>query len=423
YNVYIKLKENLKEQNLEKLYKDIELPLSDVLFDMEEEGFKVDINSLIDTGEKYKKILLDLEKQIRESVGEENLNVNSPKQLGEVLFEKLKIGKGKKTKSGFSTSAEVLEELSNEHPVIPLILRYRQIAKLNSTYVDGLKDLVNKKTGLIHTCFNQTVTATGRLSSKEPNLQNIPIREDEGRELRKFFIPKNENGFIVGADYSQIELRLLASFSKCDALIDAFKRGDDVHAITASRVFNVPLDKVTKEMRRNAKAVNFGVIYGISEYGLAKNLHISPKDARAYIDNYFKTYPEVKKYMDGNIAFAKENGYSITMMGRRRYIRELKSSNFNLRSFGERVAMNMPLQGSSADIIKLAMINVSNRLKKENLKSKLILQVHDELLLDVPFSEKEIAKKILKEEMEGAVNLAVKLSVEVECGETWFDAK
>ncbi len=423
YSIYTRLYELLKEQDVADLYYNIELPLSDVLYDMEEEGFKVNIDSLTETGKKYQNILLELEAQIREMVDEPTLNIKSPKQLGEVLFEKLKIGKGKKTKSGFSTSAEVLEELANEHPVIPLILKYRQIAKLNSTYVDGFKDLINKKTGLIHTSFNQTVTATGRLSSKEPNLQNIPIREEEGRELRRFFIPKNQGGFIVGADYSQIELRLLADFSKCDALIQAFKREEDVHAITASKVFNVPIDKVTKEMRRSAKAVNFGVIYGISEYGLAKNLHISPKEAKAYIDNYFSTYPEVKKYMEDNVNFAKENGYAKTLMGRRRYIRELKNPNFNLRSFGERVAMNMPLQGSSADIIKLAMINVYNRLKKEGLKSKLILQVHDELLLDVPNEEKETAKKILKEEMEGAVNLAVNLTVEVECGETWFDAK
>ena len=423
YNVYTLLSQKLSEENVEKLYREIELPLSDILFDMEEEGFKIDTESLYNTGKQYQEQLTKLEQEIRDLTNEPELNVNSPKQLGEVLFEKLKIGKGKKTKTGYSTSAEVLEELEGENPVISLILKYRQIAKLLSTYIEGFKPLIDKKTGIIHTCFNQTVTATGRLSSKEPNLQNIPVRDEEGKELRKFFVPKNENGLIIGADYSQIELRLLASFSSSQGLINAFKNGEDVHAITASRVFNVPLSQVDSSMRRKAKAVNFGVIYGISEYGLAKNLKISPKEAKEYITSYFNEYPEIKKYMQDNVEFAKQNGYAITLFGRRRYIRELQSSNFNLRSFGERVAMNMPLQGSAADIIKVAMINVYNRLKKEKLQSKLILQVHDELILDCPFGEREIAKKILKEEMENAVNLAVPLTVEVGEGKTWFQAK
>ncbi len=423
YLIYQKLTVKLKEQNAEKLYFDMELPLSDVLYQMEVDGFKVDYESLSETGKKYKERLNALESEIKDLTGEPDLNVNSPKQLGDVLFGKFNLGKGKKNKKGFSTSAEILEGIEDAHPVIPLILAHRQLSKLYSTYVEGLKPLIDKTTGLIHTSFNQTVTATGRLSSKEPNLQNIPVREDEGRELRKLFVPRLENGLLISADYSQIELRLLAAFSGCRGLIDAFNRGEDVHASTASKVFNVPLEQVTPLMRRNAKAVNFGIIYGISEYGLAKNLKIPNYQAREYINSYFKEYPEVKEYMDNNVAFAKANGYAQTLFGRRRYIRELKASNYNVRQFGERVAMNMPLQGSSADIIKLAMINVYNRLKKAGLKTKLILQVHDELILDAVDAESERAQQILKEEMEGVVKLAVNLTVEVGKGKTWFDAK
>ncbi len=423
YLVYGKLIKKLKEQDTEKLYYEMELPLADVLYQMEEDGFKVDYDSLSETGKDYKERLNALESQIKQLVGEPDLNVNSPKQLGDIIFGKLNLGKGKKNKKGFSTSAEILEALEDVHPVIPLILAHRQLSKLHSTYVEGMKPLIDKNTGLIHTSFNQTVTATGRLSSKEPNLQNIPVREDEGRELRKLFVPKNANGVLISADYSQIELRLLAAFSNCKSLIDAFNSGTDVHSITASKVFGVSIDQVTPLMRRNAKAVNFGIIYGISEYGLAKNLKISSFKAREYIDSYFKQYPEVKEYMDKNVEFAKENGYAVTMFGRRRYVRELKSANYNLRQFGERVAMNMPLQGSSADIIKLAMSNVFARLKKEGLKTQLILQVHDELILDATMEESERAGQILKEEMEGVVNLPVKLTVDVGKGKTWFDAK
>ena len=420
YNI---LKDKLKEEDQEKLYFEVELPLTDVLFDMENAGFKVEITALNQAGDKYKSILADLETQIRALAEDATLNVNSPKQLSEVLFEKLQIAKGKKTKSGYSTNAEILESIEHLHPIVPLILRYRQIQKLHSTYIEGFKPLVEKNTGLIHTSFNQTVTATGRLSSKEPNLQNIPVREEEGKEIRKFFVAKADDRILVGADYSQIELRLLAAFSGCQSLIDAFNSGKDIHATTAAKVFGVNLDEVTPQMRSSAKAVNFGIIYGMSEFGLAKQLKISNAQAREYINSYFKEYPEVKDYMDKNVAFAKANGYAKTLLGRRRYIRELLSSNYNLRQFGERVAMNMPLQGSSADIIKLAMLGVARRIKKENLKSELILQVHDELIIDAFVSEKEKIEKILTEEMEGAVKLCVPLFVSPESGKTWFDAK
>lgn len=419
--IFNELYKKLIEEDMEKLYLDLELPLVDVLFDMEVCGFKVDYDSLEETGKRYSEILSQLEKEIRQLVDEPSLNVNSPKQLGEIIFAKLKLAKGKKTKTGYSTSAEVLESLVDTHPVIQKILDYRKIQKLSSTYVEGLKNLVDKRTGLVKTSFNQTVTSTGRLSSKEPNLQNIPVREEEGRMLRKFFVPSREDGVIIGADYSQIELRLLADFADCQPLIDAFNHGVDIHSATAKKVFKA--SEVTKPMRNSAKAVNFGIIYGISEYGLAKNLKISAREAKNYIDAYFNEYPEVKEYMQKNVDSAREKGYAITLLGRRRVIREISSANYNLRSFGERAAMNMPLQGSSADIIKLAMLGVHKRLKKEKLQSKLILQVHDELIIDALASEKERVKKILVEEMENAVNLKVKLTVEVEEGKTWFDAK
>ncbi len=423
YALYLELYAKLVDEGMEKLYREVELPLADVLYDMEVAGLKVDIPSLEQTGEKFAEQIAQLESKIREYAEAPTLNVNSPKQLGDVLFEKLKIGKGKKTKKGYSTSAEILEELEAAHPIVPLILKHRQISKLLSTYIVGLKPLVDSRTGLTHTSFNQTVTATGRLSSKEPNLQNIPVRDSEGRELRKFFVPRDENRVFVSADYSQIELRLLAAFSGCPALVEAYKNGRDIHAETASKVFGVALAEVTKEMRSSAKAVNFGIIYGMSEYGLAKQLKIPVGLARDYISTYFATYPEVKKYMEDNVAFAKRNGYSITLLGRRRYINELLSPNYSIRQFGERVAMNMPLQGSSADIIKVAMLNVFKRLKTENLQSELVLQVHDELIIDAPVSEREIVEKILKEEMGSAVSLAVPLTVEVGSGKTWFDAK
>ena len=422
FNLFNKLSLSF-DQKTESLYKNVELPLSDVLFDMEIAGFKVDAIALAKTGEGFKAKLEEYKDQIRRLTNEPELNVNSPKQLGEVLFEKLKIAKGKKTKTGYSTSAEVLEDLEDAHPVVGMILEFRKIQKLYSTYVEGFKPLIEKSTGLIHTCFNQTVTATGRLSSKEPNLQNIPVREELGRELRRFFVPRNKDGVLVSADYSQIELRLLAEFSKTKALIDAFKKGEDVHRQTASKVFGVGEDQVTPQMRSRAKAVNFGIIYGISEYGLAKQLKISPAEARGYINSYFKEFPQVKEYMNQNVAFAKLNGYSVTVLGRKRQIPELNSSNYSIRQFGERVAMNMPLQGSSADIIKLAMLGVSKKLKELNLKSKLILQVHDELIVDCVKDEIDLVEKILVEQMEGALNLEVPLTVSVGKGESWFDAK
>ncbi len=423
YRIYTELKMKLEENDLTSLYYDLELPLADVLYDMEMAGFKVDYEKLYQTGEDFNKKILALENEIKLIAGDENLNVNSPFQLGDLLFEKLKLGKGKKTKRGYSTSAEVLESLENTHPVIKLIQQHRKLQKLNSTYIEGLKPLIDKTTGLIKTSFNQTVTATGRLSSKEPNLQNIPVREEEGRELRKFFVPKSQDRVLITADYSQIELRLLAAFSGCPALVEGYKNGVDIHTATASKVTGVPIEQVTPTMRSNAKAVNFGIIYGISEYGLAKQLKISPFEAKNYITAYFKEYPEVKKYMDKNVNEAKITGYVKTILGRVRHINELNSSNYNVRSFGERAAMNMPLQGSSADIIKLAMLGVSKRLKAENLKSELILQVHDELIIDAFIEEKEIIKRILKEEMEGAVSLAVELTVSIGEGKTWFEAK
>ena len=421
--IYLQLKTKLVEFDAVKLYEQVELPLVDVLFDMETAGFKVDYEALNFAGETFKTRLDNIENQIRELSSEPNLNVNSPRQLGDLIFEKLKLGKGKKTKTGYSTSAEVLESLENAHPIIPLILEYRSIAKLYSTYIEGFKPLIDKTTGLIHTSFNQTVTSTGRLSSKEPNLQNIPVRDEEGRILRKFFVSRSDDRILISADYSQIELRLLADFSGCKPLIDAFNNEIDVHSITASKVFNVDVKDVTSEMRRNAKAVNFGIIYGISEYGLAKNLKISPAEAKSYITAYFTEYPEVKEYMNKNVEFAKTNGYAKTILGRRRYIRELSSSNFMLRQFGERASMNMPLQGSSADIIKLAMINVYNRLKQENLKSQLILTIHDELIIDAFITEQDKVQKILVDEMQNVVRLSVPLTVSAGIGKTWYETK
>ncbi len=421
--VYGELKTTLEGEGVYSLYSDLELPLADVLYDMEVSGFKVDAAAMKVTGDEYRARLCRLEEEIKTLTDEPNLNLNSPKQLGEALFGKLKIGKGKKTKTGYSTTAEVLTSLEGAHPVVPLVLEYRKIQKLLSTYIDGFKKLIEPDTGIIRTSFNQTVTSTGRLSSKEPNLQNIPVRDEEGKILRKFFVPKAENRILVDADYSQIELRLLAAFSGAKGLTEAFLSGKDVHAATAAKVFHKSVEEVTSEERSKAKAVNFGIIYGISEYGLAKNLKIPVKEAKEYIDSYFATYPEVKEYMEKNVAFAKKTGYAETVLKRRRYIKELSSPNFTTRSFGERAAMNMPLQGSSADIIKLAMLGVARRLKKEGLKSELILQVHDELIIDAYEDEKERVENLLKEEMENAVKLSVPLTVSLSAGKTWFDAK
>ncbi len=412
----------MDEQNTRELYEKIELPLAEVLREMEKAGFKVDSAALDEASALYKKRIDALLAEIKNYAGCD-FNVNSPKQLGEVLFEKMGLKHGKKTKNGYSTGADVLENIEDEHPIIPLILKYRQLQKLLSTYIDGFRPLIDKKTGLIHTVFNQAVTSTGRLSSKEPNLQNIPVRDDEGREIRKFFIPRAADRVLVSADYSQIELRLLAHYSGCEQLIKAFCNEEDVHALTASQVFGVPVSEVTPAQRRSAKAVNFGIIYGISEYGLAKNLKIPVKVAAEYISKYFETYPKVKEYMNANVEFAKAHGYVTTAFNRRRVIPEISSTNYNIRSFGERAAMNMPLQGTAADIIKIAMINVFNRLKEQSPDSVLILQVHDELIIDCKESEAAKVEKILAEEMQGAVSLSVPLTVSVSSGKNWFAAK
>lgn len=419
YVIMQKQKEEMQKQNLSSLYYDVELPLVNVLYSMEKEGVAVDINVLNRLGESFSAELDVLTKEIYSLVGEP-FNINSPKQLGDVLFVKLGLKSGKKTKTGYSTGEEVLNKLVGTHPIIELILRYRKIAKLNSTYIEGMRGLV--KGGKIHTTYQQTVTTTGRLSSTNPNLQNIPTRDSEGSKIREMFIASND-GYLVSADYSQIELRLLAHYADDEKLIEAYNEEADIHARTASEIFGVNIKDVTKQMRRDAKAVNFGIIYGISGFGLASNLEIPRYKAQAYIDKYFETYPKVKEYMDKNVKFAKENGYVLTMLNRRRYIPEISSSNYQLRSFGERAAMNMPLQGSAADLIKLAMIGVYNRLKKEGLKAKLILQIHDELIIDCPKNEKEVVKKILKEEMEGVAKLKVPLIADVGEGENWQQCK
>lgn len=418
FNEYI---EKIKSIDCFDLYNDIELPLVNVLFSMETNGVKVSRDELSALGKQYFETVSNLQKEIYNECGQE-FNINSPTQLGDVLFNKLELKSGKKGKNGkYSTNAEVLEGLVDVHPVAGKILKYRFYQKMLSTYIDGLRPYIDKD-NLIHTTYNQTITATGRLSSANPNLQNIPIREEEGRDLRKVFVPRKGNIFI-DADYSQIELRLLAHFSGCKELIQAYNEGRDIHALTASQVFGVPIDDVTPKMRREAKAVNFGIIYGISEFGLSRNLKIPYATSKEYIEKYFKTYSDVKNYMNSNVEFAREHGYISTLTGRRRAIPEIKSSNINMRQFGERAAMNMPLQGSSADIIKIAMIRVQNRLKSEGLKTKLILQVHDELVLDAPLEEKDRAAEILKYEMENAVKLSVPLTVDVHSGINWYDAK
>ncbi len=412
--------EKMQKLGLVDLYKNIELPLVNVLYEMEKTGVRVDINLLDELRVQFVDIITDLTNKIISYNNNESFNINSPKQLGEFLFNKLGLKHGKKTKTGFSTNVEVLESLRGSHPVIEYILKYREISKLLSTYIDGLKPLIIG--GRVHTIFKQTVTATGRLSSTEPNLQNIPVRKEVGRELRKMFIA-SENCKIVCADYSQIELRLMAHFSGDENLIKAFNDGLDVHKFTASRAFGVPFEMVSSDMRRRAKAINFGIIYGISSFGLSNDIGISPYEAKQFIDKYFEMYPKVKQYMDSNVEFAKQNGYISTLAGRIRYIPEINVTNYQTRSFGERIAMNMPLQGSASDIIKMAMIEVQNNLKKEGLKAKLVLQVHDELLIDCPNEEVEKVQSILKLSMENVVNLKVKLDVDISVGNNWLEAK
>ncbi len=412
--------EKMQKLGLVDLYKNIELPLVNVLYEMEKTGVRVDINLLDELRVQFVDIITDLTNKIISYNNNESFNINSPKQLGEFLFNKLGLKHGKKTKTGFSTNVEVLESLRGSHPVIEYILKYREISKLLSTYIDGLKPLIIG--GRVHTIFKQTVTATGRLSSTEPNLQNIPVRKEVGRELRKMFIA-SENCKIVCADYSQIELRLMAHFSGDENLIKAFNDGLDVHKFTASRAFGVPFEMVSSDMRRRAKAINFGIIYGISSFGLSNDIGISPYEAKQFIDKYFEMYPKVKQYMDSNVEFAKQNGYISTLAGRIRYIPEINVTNYQTRSFGERIAMNMPLQGSASDIIKMAMIEVQNNLKKEGLKAKLVLQVHDELLIDCPNEEVEKVQSILKLSMENVVNLKVRLDVDISVGNNWLEAK
>ena len=414
------LKDKLAAAGMERLMDDMEMPLSLVLFDMQKEGVAVKREELKVYGDALAARIGELEKLIHEQAGTE-FNINSPRQLGEVLFETMKIPGGKKTKTGYSTAADVLEKLSGEYPIVRDILEYRGLTKLKSTYADGLAAYIETD-GRIHTNFNQTITATGRISSTEPNLQNIPMRMELGRQIRKVFVPRPGCEF-MDADYSQIELRVLAHMSGDEQLIDAYRQEEDIHRITASKVFHTPFEKVTDLQRRNAKAVNFGIVYGISSFGLSQDLSISKKEAAQYIEQYFATYPKVKEFIDQLVTDAKEKGYTETMFGRRRPIPELASSNFMQRSFGERVAMNAPIQGTAADIIKIAMIKVWKALKEEGLKSRLILQVHDELLIETAQEEEARVREILTENMKSAADLAVTLEIDLHTGNNWYEAK
>ena len=414
------IREKLAGTGMLSLMEEIEMPLTYVLYDMEKEGIKVKPEELKAYGEKLLVRISELEQEIYRKAGCE-FNINSPKQLGEILFEKLNLPGGKKTKTGYSTAADVLDKLAQKYPVVDDILEYRGLTKLKSTYADGLIAYIREE-NRIHSNFNQTITATGRISSTEPNLQNIPMRTELGRQIRKVFVPK-EGYVFTDADYSQIELRVLAHMSGDAQLIEAYQMDEDIHRITASKVFHTPFEEVTDLQRRNAKAVNFGIVYGISSFGLSQDLSISKKEAAEYIAHYFETYPGIKKFLDDTVKDAKENGYVTTMFGRRRPVPELSSSNFMQRSFGERVAMNSPIQGTAADIIKIAMIRVWKRLKKEKLSSKLILQVHDELLIETKAEEKDQVARILEEEMKGAADLAVKLEIDLHTGNNWYEAK
>lgn len=413
--------DKIKENGQEKLYNEVELPLVTVLAHLEINGFLVDDNQLKEFADKLGEKIDALTNEIYMLAGEE-FNINSPKQLGVILFEKLELKPVKKTKTGYATNADVLEKLRDKHPIVNFIMEYRQLAKLKSTYCDGLTAVVNPNTHRIHSVFTQTVTVTGRLSSTEPNLQNIPTRTELGREIRKMFVAKD--GYVlVDADYSQIELRVLAHIANDETMINAFRNNEDIHAVTASQVLGIPLEDVTKEQRSSAKAVNFGIVYGIGEFSLAQDLHISVKEAKAYIESYLEKYHGVRNYMESIKEQAKKDGYVKTMLNRIRYIPELKSPNYNIRQFGERVALNTPIQGTAADIIKLAMVRVDNRLINEGLKSKLILQVHDELIVEAHKDEVDKVKQILSEEMQNAMELNVPLKVDMSTGHSWYDAK
>ncbi len=414
------LEKALEETGMWQVFEKIEMPLVATLYEMEREGIQVEAKSLEAYGQQLVGRISELEEKICAQAGEK-FNINSPKQLGVILFEKMGLPGGKKTKTGFSTAVDVLDKLAPDHEIIRDILEYRQLTKLKSTYADGLLNFVDD-TGRIHSHFNQTITATGRISSTEPNLQNIPIRMELGRLIRKVFVPR-EGYVFLDADYSQIELRVLAHMSGDEKLIQAYKEAQDIHRITASQVFHIPFEEVTDLQRRNAKAVNFGIVYGISSFGLSQDLSITRKEADAYIQSYFETYPKIKGFLDGLVEQGKTQGYVSTMFGRRRPIPELKSSNFMQRSFGERVAMNSPIQGTAADIIKIAMNRVRLRLAREGLRSKLILQVHDELLIETHREEIEAVSRILEEEMKGAAHLEVALEVDMHQGDNWYEAK
>ncbi len=421
YNIYIKTLEKLKETNQIDLFNNIEMPLVEVLADMQFNGIFADKDELIQFGKTLKIEIEKLTKLIYELAGEE-FNINSPKQLGIILFEKIKLPVIKKTKSGYSTDVDVLEKLKKEHPIIEKILEYRQLGKLNSTYVEGLIPFINEKDNKIHSYFHQTVNATGRISSTEPNLQNIPTRFDLGKQIRKVFKPEKGCVF-VDADYSQIELRVLAHIANDENMIQAFNNNEDIHRQTASKVFGIPMEEVTSKQRSDAKAVNFGIVYGISDFGLGEQLGISRKKAKEYIEQYLEKYESIKNFMENIKEFAKEKGYVETLFNRRRYIPEMSSSNYMVRQFGARVAMNTPIQGTAADIMKIAMINLYKKLKEENLQSKILLQIHDELLLEVKNEEKEIVCNLLKESMENAMELKVPLKVELSEASNWYEAK
>ncbi|WP_261133214.1 DNA polymerase I [Bacillus sp. Marseille-Q3570] len=416
------LKESLKKNEQDQLFYDLEMPLSIVLGEMEQQGVQVDVNRLEEMGVELNDQLEKIEGKIFELAGTE-FNINSPKQLGEILFEKMQLPVIKKTKTGYSTSADVLEKLKDKHEIVEEILYYRQLGKLKSTYVDGLLKVVNRDTEKIHTRFNQALAQTGRLSSIDPNLQNIPIRLEAGRKIRQAFIPSEKDWVVFAADYSQIELRVLAHIAQDDKLIDAFNNELDIHTKTAMDVFHVGKDEVTADMRRQAKAVNFGIVYGISDYGLSQSLDITRKEAGQFIERYLESFPGVKQYMDDIKQQAKQDGYVTTMLNRRRYLPEITSRNFNLRSFAERTAMNTPIQGSAADIIKKAMVEMAKRLKREKLKTRMLLQVHDELIFEAPKDEIEKLEKIVPDVMEHAVQLDVPLKVDYSYGNTWYDAK
>ena len=419
--VYPKMEEKLKETEMDGLFYHVEMPLVEVLGSMEYIGMKVDKDQLNELKEKFTTIINELENEIFELAGEP-FNINSPKQLGVVLFEKLGLPVIKKTKTGYSTNAEVLEKLRDKHEIIDKITDYRQIVKLNSTYVEGLLKIINPKTGRIHSSFNQTITTTGRISSTEPNMQNIPVKTEMGRDIRKVFVA-DDNCKLVDADYSQVELRVLAHMSGDENMIDAFKHGEDIHSKTASQIFDVDIKDVTSKQRIEAKAINFGIIYGKTDFGLSQDLNIPVPTAKAYIESYFSKYPKIKEFMDNAVETATETGYATTILNRRRYIPEIKASNFIVRNQGKRFAMNAPIQGSAADIIKVAMVNVYNKLKENEMKSKLILQVHDELIVEAVDEELELAEKIVREEMENAQSMDVKLDVDLNTGNSWYETK